>query len=154
MQLGTAIDTRRITLEKGPLAIHLALMVDARGAHYSFWEVRLGGRRIKDGLTERTGEVAEVLRDVVANTTMRTMALDTALRALTWQALDNHEHVPASELRAGDGLHVGGTNYVLVSAAVVDGDVVRVRFEGNTDGVEHHFEPTHLCNLSARNLRP
>jgi hypothetical protein len=144
---------RRITLDKGNLAIHLALMTGTNDLTVSYWEVRVGGRKVKHGTTERTGVVAEVLQDVVTSTTLRTSAMDIALRSLTWTALANHEHVPAAELHAGDGLHVGGTNYVLVKSARVDGDIVRVRFEGNADGVEHRYPLTRLCNLSGRDLR-
>jgi hypothetical protein len=150
----TLTSIRRITLTKGNLAIHLALMTGVNDLTLSYWEVRVGGRMVKHGDTERTGVVAEVLQDVVANTTLRTSAMDVALRSLTWAALNNHEHVPASELRAGDLLHVGGTNYVLIKSAEVDGDIVRLRFEGNSEGVEHRYPMTQLCNLSGRDLQP
>ncbi len=93
--------------------------------------------------------VADVLRSVLASTTMRTSALDMTLHATAWQALDGCEHVPASELRAGDRIILGGAVARTVDSVnlLPDGAVLITLREVP---VTRRFPRTHLCNLLAR----
>lgn len=147
----TTTDTaRRFTLTKGSLTIILVQYVTGHMAATYSWSVLTGTKLAGHGKFDSDRDITAALRRVANSVTLRTVTADAQLRTLTWQALAKHEHVPASELRANDCLSVGGGNYVCVESAVVDGDIVRVRFEGNAPGVEHRFESTRLCNLSKR----
>lgn len=151
--LTTAIPTRVFELEKYGLVITIRQMIDARGAVYNFWAVTYGGRSIKTGLFERDHGIPAVLKHIVDNTSLRTSGGDMLLRGLTWNALVGCEHVPASELRIGDRMVLGGTSAHTVESIREHSDgFLFVEFEGPM--TTRRFPMTHLCNLIERGPQP
>lgn len=156
MHLAPALPERILKLEKNGLAITLRQLTDARGAVYTFWGVTLGGRTVKTGLFERDHGIPAILKHIADTVVMRTSALDVALRSLTWTALDGHDHVPASELRAGDSVLIYGTTYRVVDSVLAVDNAVVVDFAKTSEQqpLFRRYPTAQLCNLNARGLRP
>lgn len=141
---------RLFILKKAALKISLSELT-SDGATLYHWEVRYGPQSISTGVAENATSIPEALKRVADDTVTRSPSGDMAVRSLTWQALDNHEHVPARELRAGDCLHVCAAVYRVVKAVAFDGDGVQVTF-GHQDGqpFTRRYPLHQLCNLIER----
>lgn len=147
MHLAPALPRRRFELQKNGLQIALEQITDARGALYTFWAVTYGRNTIKSGLFERDHGIPAMLKHIADTTPTNTDAMHMVLRGLTWTALDNHEHVPASELRKGDHLNWSGRAVEVLSAQTQNDGTVLVGFAGLPFV---RFSAAQLCNLTER----
>lgn len=148
----TATTTRRFMLTKGALSIILVQYVTgALTATYS-WSVLSGKNLAGHGKFNSTTSVPAALRRVANSVSMRSAVADARLRTLTWLALDGHEHVPASELRAGDSVLLYGTTCRTVATVQQCGDTVVVDFTKSSEQqpLFRRFSIHQLCNLTKR----
>jgi len=151
--MSTGTDTiRRFQLRKHGLEINIARMTGL-GQVFFYWEVRNGGAVAARGTVDGDRSILAMLKHVADNTTLRTDAGNVALRSLTWEALDGHEHVPASELRAGDVLCVNGYG-LTIESATPDGDNMIIITAGmgyhGSAGTRRCYRRNQLCNLAER----
>lgn len=149
-----SIDFKRIfSVHKDSLSIFVSTMRDdVTGAIFSHWAVFQDNRPVKADIIDGTHHLPAILKNAADNTTLRTGVLDMALRALTWSALENHTHVSASELRAGDVLSLHGYG-VVIESVETDGDNVTIVIGSmgyHSGGTRRCMPKTQLCNLIQR----
>lgn len=111
------------------------------------WQVFSGKKLVRDGVTA-SEDLRSLLRDIARKVIMPSKLAQGRLRSIATWPMSRHQHVPAHDLRTGDLLHVGGTNYILVQTAEVDGDTVRILAHGGVNPFTRAAGD--LCNLSMR----
>lgn len=148
----TTTVTRRFMLTKGALSIILVQYVTGENTSTYSWSVLFGKNLAGHGKFNGTASVPAALRQVANSVSMRSAMADARLRTLTWLALDGHEHVPASELRAGDSVLLYGTTYRTVATVEHRDDAVIVHFTKTSEQqpLFRRFLTHQLCNLTKR----
>lgn len=111
------------------------------------WAVFNGTKHVRSGVTS-TVDLRALLLRIAHTVVMPSRLAQGRLRSIGTRTMARHQHVPARELRTGDLLYVGGTNYVLVASAEVDGDTVRILAHGGANPFTRAGGD--LCNLSMR----
>lgn len=150
--------TRMFHLTAGNVRVQIG-ETDGPGAQKSYgWDVSVGKRHIRSGVSV-CADLRTALRRIVGTVTMPSKLAAGRLRAISTYANPSHVQVPAGNLRGGDLLHIGGTNYVLVHSVTVDrvtGEVVIRPYNGTepVDGNGFRRGLFELCNLARRDARP
>src|SRR5690349_4057733 len=85
------------------------VLISEEGDTYG-WSVFNGKKHVSGGIA--VGDLNSVLREITRKVVMPSKLAQGRLSSIATWPMARHEHVPARELRTGDLLHVGGSNYI------------------------------------------